>query len=57
MVWVLPKRHDKALLAVLNQFLEIAVQNKLPEKNCSTPSAVAGSTENLGCAQCSQKNR
>jgi len=32
LIWVLPKRHDEKLLAVLNQFLEIASDEKLPGK-------------------------
>ncbi|MFT5574183.1 MAG: membrane-bound lytic murein transglycosylase F [Cryomorphaceae bacterium] len=31
-VWTLPKRHDAHLLAVLNQFLETAVADGLPDK-------------------------
>lgn len=32
LVWALPKRHDPALLAVLNQFLHTAVADGLPKK-------------------------
>lgn len=32
LVWALPKRHDPELLSKLNEFLELAVERKLPTK-------------------------
>lgn len=32
LVWALPKRHDKKLLAVLDQFLQTALEQRLPYK-------------------------
>ena len=32
LVWSLPKKHDQSLLAVLNQFLQVAIDNDLPAK-------------------------